>query len=233
MSNLQKDPINVDIREQLHVLEHTKDTLTFKKSENKCENKCENKDDIIDPLKIRHFSKRKISDYKTYKNITKTGIHAKGVTLLTNKKETDYIIQKVYDKPHENIYYNEVYWLLTLQKTGYFPKIIRLDPKNLTFWMTFCGETLSETEFVKYEKDIKKIEIDLYENYNCFHNDIKPSNVCWNKKRIYLIDCGWMDNKVVLPGYTKDRYGYLFPECFSDMKEKCLDLLSKKKDIYS
>lgn len=198
----------------------------------------ENKEDTVNDktlgnLKIRHFSKRNINDYKTHKNVTKSGIHAKGVKLLTNMKENDYIIKKVYGRKHENIFFNEVYWLMYLQKTGYFPKIIRVDPRKLTFWMTFCGKTLSSQEFVRYEKDIKKIEIDLYENYNCFHNDIKPDNVCLMKKRIYLIDCGWMDNKIVLPGYTKGRYGYLFPECFSDMKEKCLDLLCKKKEIFS
>ena len=34
-----------------------------------------------------------------------------------------------------------------------------------------------------------------------------------------------------MPGYTPGRYGFLFPQCFSEMKEKCLNLLALKKDI--
>jgi uncharacterized protein (DUF2344 family) len=181
-------------------------------------------------FKIRHFSKKNINNYKNYEKIT-SGKHAETVSILKHKINNDFIIKKVYKREHENIFYNEVFWLLVLQNTGYFPKIIRVDPERLTFWMTFCGKPLSQEEFKKYNNQIRDIEVDLYQNYNCFHNDIIPNNVCILNGKIYVIDCGWMDNKIVLPGYTPGRYGNLFPTCFSDKKAKCLELLSQKKEI--
>jgi len=226
------------INTDLSYLKDSKESKESKKSKESLNNdnlSKKNYEIIPDDQKIRHFSKRNINEYKNFKEKTEYGKHAKGVQILKNiKRDNDFIVQKTYDKKHQNIFFNEVYWLLKLQKTGYFPKIIRIDPKRFTFWMTYCGSCctgLSKEEFSKYEKEIRRAEIDLYENYNCFHNDIKPSNVCIRNNKIYLIDCGWMDEKIILPGYTPGRYGFLFPQCFSEMKEKCLNLLALKKDV--
>lgn len=190
-----------------------------------------------DNIKIRHFSRRKIEEYVTHENLSGQGTHADKIKILINPKSNDHIVKKAYNKKRANIFFNEVYWLLTLYKTNLFPKIIRIDTKTLTFWMTYCGRTLSEEEFKGHEKSIKNIEEFLLKNYKCFHNDIKCGNVCIKKgkkgkeDRLYLIDCGWMDTQKILPGYTKGRHGDLFPNCFSDMKEKCLELLNKKTEI--
>jgi len=179
---------------------------------------------------IKHFSYRKISDYILHKDIA-SGKHANELKILKHKTKNDYIVVKRYEAKYKNIFFNEVYWLIQLYNTGWFPRLIRIDTSSLKFWMTYCGESLDKDKFGEYREIIKNMERLLLNDYGCYHNDIKPGNACIKNNKLYLIDCGWMTTERIFPGYTKGRYGHLYPNCFADMEDKCKRLINEKNEI--
>lgn len=185
-------------------------------------------------MDAKHFSKRNLDNYILYKDLS-TGKHADLVQILINKHNHDLIVKKKYNLKFENIFYNEVYWHLYLTNSELVPRIIRVDPISLCFWMTHCGEVLSPQELktVSIRKQLSNVTTKLEKEYHCYHNDIKPDNICYNKKkkRLCLIDLGWMSDKPIRAGYGNAKEGHNNPELFADMKAKCLALIAEKKEI--
>jgi hypothetical protein len=176
----------------------------------------------------KHFSKRNINNYVLYKDLS-TGKHADVVQILINKANRDLIVKKKYNSKHENIFYNEVYWHLYLSTSNIVPRIIRVDPSSLCFWMTHCGKVISDGT---YQSEIAKMTKKLEKEYHCYHNDVKADNVCLkNDNKLYLIDLGWMSDKPLKAGYGNSKEGHKNPDLFADMKEKCLALIKEKAEI--
>lgn len=182
---------------------------------------------------IKNFSKRDVSRYRVYKQLSNLGKHARGVHLLV--LGNDYIVRKIYPKSKSNIFWNEVYWLIKLSATGFTPRIIRVNPAKLTFWMTYCGNPvpLSEWRTNTVKRELKRMEQVLQTSYQVYHNDIKEGNVTTTRRgKLYLIDLGWAAPYPLIPGYGEGRWGDLHPDCFEDVRSKCIKLLLRKPDIW-
>jgi tRNA A-37 threonylcarbamoyl transferase component Bud32 len=94
-------------------------------------------------------------------------------------------------KKFPKMFDREVYWLKKLSNSGITPKYISSNERCKSVTMEYAGEYLTKQNMPKdYEEQIKNI-IDFLTQYQCSHNDIKPSELLILDDRIKLIDFGW------------------------------------------
>lgn len=109
------------------------------------------------------------------------------VTKTFTCKPNTYCFAKVFP----GMYDREEHWLKKLSDSGITPGYISSDKRLKSVTMSYAGEYLTKQNMPKdYEEQIKNI-IDVLKQYNCSHNDIKPSELLILDDRIKLIDFGW------------------------------------------
>lgn len=179
----------------------------------------------------KNFSKRNVQNYRLYKPLTDSGKHASKIHLMMYRN--DYLVKKVYPRSLENIFYNEVYWVIKLSGTGFTPRLVRVDPTKLVFWMTYCGKPLPKPEWRgETRREILRMQSLLETEYGVYHNDIKEGNITRDRRgRLYMIDFGWTAPYPLDPGYGEGRWGRTHPDCFEEMKPKCIQMLQRKREI--
>jgi len=181
---------------------------------------------------VKHFSYRDVANYRLFKRLGNMGNHAYGVDLLVYRN--DYIVRKAYGRNRSNIFWNEIYWLMMVSKSGFTPRIIRIEPSSRTFWMTYCGEPIPKAKLqsANLRANIKHMRKHLHDHYGLFHNDIKAGNITQTKAgKLYLIDFGWAAPYKLKPGYGDGRWGDLHPKCFREIRSQCIKMLLCKPDI--
>lgn len=94
-------------------------------------------------------------------------------------------------KKFPKMFDREVYWLKKLSNSGVTPKYISSNKRCNSVTMEYVGEYLTKQNMPKnYEEQIMHIT-DVLKQYQCSHNDIKPSELLILGDRIRLIDFGW------------------------------------------
>lgn len=94
-------------------------------------------------------------------------------------------------KKFPKMFDREVYWLKKLSNSKITPKYISSNRRCNSVTMEYAGDYLTNQNMPKdYEEQIKNI-IDVLTQYQCSHNDIKPSELLILDDRIKLIDFGW------------------------------------------
>ncbi len=180
---------------------------------------------------IKNFSRRDVPKYRIMESLAGSGKHARNIQRLVLNR--DYIIKKTYARENANFFWNEVYWLIRLGPSGFTPRLIRVDSRRLTFWMTYCGEPLPKKQWKgSAEREIVKMQQILARDYGAYHNDIKEGNITRKRGKMYLIDFGWTASHTLKPGYGVGKWGELHPECFAEMVEKSQNLLQRKRNIW-
>jgi len=113
--------------------------------------------------------------------------------------ENDVVIKKFTCKPNTycfakvfpDMYDREEHWLKKLSDSGITPGYISSDKRLKSVTMSYAGEYLTKQNMPKdYEEQIKNI-IDVLKQYNCSHNDIKPSELLILDGKIKIIDFAW------------------------------------------
>ena len=106
-----------------------------------------------------------------------------------NENNTMIIKKKIYRKKKEK-FEREVNALNLFQYYNHFPKIIKIDKKEHTIYMTYCGNNITYNNIPKSWKnqDIKIIE--YIQLTDIVHGDINPENICVLNNTIFLIDFG-------------------------------------------
>jgi len=123
---------------------------------------------------------------KVIKKFEQNG-HCKSVKLLENN-----VVKKVYDE--KKTFKRELSALQKLQDLEYVPRLLYFDDKKMNIYMSYCGKTLSQHQFIKNAKKIDRMAKEL-KLRGIFHNDLKPRNVCKIGDSFYLIDFSWADSK--------------------------------------
>lgn len=96
-----------------------------------------------------------------------------------------------YFKKFPKMFDREVYWLEKLSNSGVTPIYISSNKRCNSVTMEYAGEYLTKQNMPKnYEEQTKNI-IDVLKQYQCSHNDIKPSELLILDERIRLIDFSW------------------------------------------
>ena len=88
---------------------------------------------------------------------------------------------------------NEIKWLELLSDSGITPKFISINDN--TICMSYMGENITKENLPSnWKEQIKNIS-DILNNYNCFHNDIKISDILIKGGKLKLIDFQWATTK--------------------------------------
>lgn len=96
-----------------------------------------------------------------------------------------------YIKNFPGLFDREVYWLLKMEKFDRTPNYISHDRDKKTVTMSYVGEPLTKQNLPDdYEEQIQYI-LDGLKEYNCSHNDIKPSELMCMDGKINIIDFSW------------------------------------------
>lgn len=133
------------------------------------------------PIKKKHISLSQI-----HQSVIKDDIASK-----TYKTYTKFV-QTTFDTPEINVYENEKKWLLHLQSSPYFPKLLYYDDDLRMLITTNIGTSLTSRHLSKLNilEQTDKILAEL-RKFNCRHNDIKPSELVVKNDRLNLVDFGW------------------------------------------
>ena len=127
----------------------------------------------------------KINNYSRSLNATSKIKIDKDRNLVTKTFHSDFF------KEFLGMYDREEHWLKKLSNSGITPKYISSNERCKSVTMEYAGEYLTKQNMPKdYEEQIKNI-IDFLTQYQCSHNDIKPSELLILDDRIKLIDFGW------------------------------------------
>ena len=113
------------------------------------------------------------------------------VASKTYKTYTKFV-KTTFDTLHINVYENEKKWLLHLQSSPYFPKLLYYDDEMRMLITTNIGTRVTAKHLSKINipEQIDKILAEL-RKFNCRHNDIKPSELVIKNNRLNLVDFGW------------------------------------------
>ena len=88
----------------------------------------------------------------------------------------------------------EVFWLEKLESFDRTPKLISYDMENRVVVMDYMGESLTKQNIPNdYEKQMEYILGEL-KQFECDHNDIKPSELLVLDGKINIIDFAWSTN---------------------------------------
>ena len=92
---------------------------------------------------------------------------------------------------HPNIINREVFWLETLESFDRTPKLISHDTERNLVVMEYMGERLTKQNIpTDYETQVTYI-LDGLKQFECSHNDIKPTELLVLDGKINIIDFGW------------------------------------------
>lgn len=106
-----------------------------------------------------------------------------------NENNTMIIKKKIYRKKKEK-FEREVNALNLFQYYNHFPKIIKIDKKEHTIYMTYCGNNITYNNIPKsWKNQVIKI-IEYIQLTDIVHGDINPGNICVLNNTIFLIDFG-------------------------------------------
>lgn len=131
--------------------------------------------------------------------------------------------------PGRDVFFNNEVTCLKILKENFekkyyniypFPVLKKINYSNLSFSMSYCGNTIDE----QHDKGIiNNIEIQLENIFynlkknNILYKDIHPSNICINNNTIYIIDfevAFIMDYEKYDGVITFERKGYKWSEKF-------------------
>ncbi len=106
-----------------------------------------------------------------------------------NENNTMIIKKKIYRKKKEK-FEREVNALNLFQYYNHFPKIIKIDKKEHTIYITYCGNNITYNNIPKsWKNQVIKI-IEYIQLTDIVHGDINPGNICVLNNTIFLIDFG-------------------------------------------
>jgi hypothetical protein len=131
--------------------------------------------------------KKKIQKFKN-KNV-----YSNGAYLLDN-----YIVAKqLYKNLNGFIFWkNEINSLMKVKNNPHFPNIVAADPERLIIYMTYCGKSLNEIDYlpINWNNQFNTIKQTLLQK-GLNPNDILPRNICCLNGKIKLIDFGLANNR--------------------------------------
>ena len=108
----------------------------------------------------------------------------------------DYVVMKNLKRNRMGffLFQNEIAALQRLYFYNHFPKLIGYNKKNLSIYMTFCGEQISKKNIPSdWENQLNEIEA-ILRRVNVNSNDMILRNVCVLDNIIYIIDFGLYSN---------------------------------------
>lgn len=118
-------------------------------------------------------------------NVLKNDVSGKTILSVSKRVSTHW------DKNNINVYENEKKWLEKLKDTDIIPRPLHFDDKNRIITTEYVGELLNKDNLpADWEEQRDKILKTLVE-YNCRHNDIKPTELVIQDGKIRLVDFGW------------------------------------------
>ena len=164
-----------------------------------------NEEYIIDSIKILELQTKYFTMIQSYNNYQRLVLlqklkhikyfnnehnYSKSVELLDN-----YVVKKTlkYNTLGFHLFKNELMALTKLSHYKHFPKLIAYDIKQLTIYMSYCGETINSNNLPKdWIEQLKTIR-NILEITNVNSNDMLLRNTCVLNNTIYIIDFG-LDN---------------------------------------
>ena len=104
-----------------------------------------------------------------------------------------FIVRKICDGTSYGrfLFYNEINALKKLSGFPHFPKLVEYDEYNLTIYMTYCGELVSNNNLPSNWLDqVNKIQL-ILNNMEVNSNDMLLRNTCCLGNEIKIIDFGY------------------------------------------
>lgn len=191
------------------------------------------KDKEPSPEEVSAFWRDQLAPTDPFKNAKviltfQSGLQAKSVELLQGN-----VVRKQYTSRRLHFCRREVEAMRKLRASGIVPQLLWAHPLKPYFYMTYCGPDLTSVdELVQHRVEIDELAARLLREYGVYHNDIKPSNVCYNDQegRLYLIDLGWCHDR---PYKVEEgnRSGYNCVEDYVEHKRQ-KRLLKAKRRLY-
>ena len=184
------------------VTEHKTEQKTETKPESKIEHKPEikiekniNNDIIIDKnayyrylLSLNIVERiKKLNSLRILKEFNETHNYSNSVYLLENK-----IVKKNLKNNNlgNSLFLNEINALIKLQNNKHFPKLLAYNIKQMSIYMSYCGEKISKKNLPNdWEFQINEI-YNILQKVNVNSNDMIIRNTCVLDDIIYIIDFG-------------------------------------------
>jgi RIO-like serine/threonine protein kinase len=138
----------------------------------------------------------KVWDFLMSKKVIKGG--GSGSRLVIDKQNK--VVEKYFSnskkgkrllKQYPNLINREVFWLEKLESFDRTPKLISHDMERHLVVMEYMGERLTKQNIpTDYETQVTYI-LDGLKQFECSHNDIKPTELLVLDGKINIIDFGW------------------------------------------
>ena len=112
---------------------------------------------------------------------------------------SSFAIRSVYKQVHSeyktlyamDCYTNEIKWLRKLQSTGIVPRLLITNDERQAFVTEYVGEPVCAATLPHDWKAQRDHILSILKQYNCRHNDIKPSEILVQNGRLRVVDFGW------------------------------------------
>jgi tRNA A-37 threonylcarbamoyl transferase component Bud32 len=109
-----------------------------------------------------------------------------------------------------DLFENEVKWLLKMKDFDRVPNVMGYDYNKKEIKLQNVGEVINKNNIPDDWKEQTEYIISALAEYNCGHNDIKPSEVLVNNNKLYLVDFGWSTEINKVPDNFPKKLGGKF-----------------------